>query len=112
MTSPSRGDVVLVSFVFAGEGAAKLRPAVVLSGPAYQRKRQAAIVAAITGHRAGRFLGDHLIEDWKEAGLIRPSYVTGIVRTIRNTMINKRLGTVTRRDMNGIDREYRRYLGF
>ena len=40
MTAHSRGDVVLVGFVFAEESGKKFRPAVVISTPAYHRVRQ------------------------------------------------------------------------
>ena len=40
MTAYSRGDVVLVGFVFAEESGKNFRPAVVISTPAYHRVRQ------------------------------------------------------------------------
>jgi mRNA-degrading endonuclease toxin of MazEF toxin-antitoxin module len=42
MTGSSRGDVVLVAFVFSDESGAKLRPAIVVSSPSYNRGRQEA----------------------------------------------------------------------
>ena len=56
MIDYSRGDVVLVGFVFSDESGRKLRPAVVISSPAYNRARQEVIVAAITSNvRAALF---------------------------------------------------------
>lgn len=40
MTAYSRGDVVLVGFVFSDESGRKLRPALVVSSLAYHRGRQ------------------------------------------------------------------------
>ena len=40
MIAYSRGDVVLVSFVFSDESGRKLRPAVVISSAAYNRARE------------------------------------------------------------------------
>jgi mRNA interferase MazF len=68
MTDYNRGDVVLVGFVFSDESRRKLRPAVVISSPAYNRARQEVIVAAITSNVRRRFFGDHLLADWKERG--------------------------------------------
>jgi mRNA interferase MazF len=106
----SRGDVVLVAFVFADETGKKLRPAVIISTPTYHRKRQEAIVAAITSNVKRLTVGDHLIADWRGAGLLFPSLATGIIRTIRQTMIDRKLGTMPKPDMEAIDRELRRCL--
>jgi mRNA interferase MazF len=111
MTAYSRGDVVLVGFVFSDESGKKRRPAVVVSSPAYHRARQDVIVAAITGDVRRRLFGDHLIDDWKGAGLLFPSLGTGIIRTIRQTMIDRKLGTLAKPDLEGLDRGLRRSLG-
>lgn len=110
MTAYSRGDVVLVGFVFSDEAGKKLRPAVVISSPAYHRARQEVVVAAITSNVRRRLFGDHLIADWKGAGLLFPSLVTGIFRTIKRTMIDRKLGSMPKPDMEAIDRELRRSL--
>ena len=48
MTEYSRGDVVLVGFIFPDETGVKRRPAVIVSSEAYHQGRQEAIIAAIT----------------------------------------------------------------
>ncbi len=111
MTAYSRGDVVLVGFVFSDESGRKVRPAVVISSPAYHRARQEVIVAAITSNVGNRLFGDHLIGDWTGAGLLFPSVVTGILRTIKRTMIARKLGSMAKPDLQGIHRELRRSLG-
>jgi len=110
MTAFNRGDVVLVGFVFADESGRKLRPAVVLSARAYQRGRQEVIVAAITSNVRRRLFGDHLIADWKKAGLLFPSVTTGILRTIKQTMIDRRLGAMTMPDLDSVELQLRRSL--
>lgn len=111
MTAYSRGDVVLVGFVFSDESGRKLRPALVLSSPAYHRGRQEVIVAAITSNIRRRLFGDHLIADWRGAGLLFPSSVTGILRTIKRTMIDRKLGAMPKTDMEAVHKELRRFLG-
>jgi len=111
MTAYSRGDVVLVGFVFSDESGKKFRPALVLSSPAYHRGRQEVVVAAVTSNIRRRLFGDHVIADWKGAGLLFPSLVTGILRTIKRTMIDRKLGTMPKSDMQAVDRELRRSLG-
>ena len=111
MTGYSRGDVVLVAFVFSDEAGRKLRPAVVISSSAYHRARQEIVVAAITSNVRRRLFGDHLISDWKGAGLLFPSVVAGIIRTIKPTMIERKLGSLGKPDLEAVERELRRCLG-
>lgn len=111
MTGYRRGDVVLVGFVFSDESGKKLRPAAVVSSPAYHRARQEVVVAAITSNVRRRLFGDHLIADWRGAGLLFPSVMTGILRTIKRTMIDRRLGSLARSDVEAFDRQLRQSLG-
>ena len=111
MTAFRRADVVLVGFVFSDESGRKLRPAVIISAAAYNRARQEVVVAAITSNIRRRLLGDHLIADWKGAGLLFPSLVTGIYRTISRTMILRKLGAMARPDQQAVERAIRRSLG-
>ena len=111
MTAYDRGDVVLVSFVFSDESGKKLRPAAVISSAAYNRSRQEIVVAAITSNVRRRLFGDHPLTDWKAAGLLFPSVVTGIVRTIKQTMIDRKVGNMPRSEMVAIDVKLRQSLG-
>lgn len=111
MTSYQRGDVVLVGFVFSDESGAKLRPGVIVSSAPYNRGRQEVIVAAVTSNVKRRLFGDQSITEWQRAGLLFPSLATGILRTIKRSMIARRLGALTRRDLAGIDRRLKRSLG-
>ncbi len=107
MTRYSRGDVVLVSFIFTDETGVRQRPAVIISSDAYHRGREEAIIAAITGRTDRILVGDHLISDWRGAGLLLPSVATGIIRTIKQDMIARKLGAMPRVDMQAIDSKLR-----
>ena len=110
MTAYRRGDVVLVGFVFSDESGKKLRPALVISSPAYNRGRKEIVVAAITSNVRRRLFGDHLIVDWKGAGLLFPSVATGILRTVARAMIDRKLGVMAKVDMDSLDNVLRRSL--
>ena len=110
MTACKRGDVVLVGFVFSDESGRKFRPALVISSPAYGREMKEVVVAAITSNTGRRLFGDHLIRDWKSAGLLFPSVATGIIRTVARGIIDRKLGVMGKADMDAIDRELRRSL--
>jgi mRNA-degrading endonuclease toxin of MazEF toxin-antitoxin module len=111
MTGFRRGDVVLVSFVFANESGSKTRPVLVVSSAVYHRGRREAIVAAITSNLKRRLAGDHVVKNWQEAGLLFPSVVTGILRTIERGMVQKRLGSLSIPDLEAVESELRSSLG-
>ncbi|MGH3184859.1 MAG: type II toxin-antitoxin system PemK/MazF family toxin [Streptosporangiaceae bacterium] len=102
-----RGDIVLVAFVFADERGVKRRPALILSCQAYHRRRDEAILAAITSNTQRLFFGDTLVEAWANAGLLFPSVVTGVVRTIKREMILRRLGALSPLEMHAVERRLR-----
>jgi mRNA interferase MazF len=111
MTEYNRSDVILVSFTFSDESGERRRPAVIVSSDAYHQSRQEAIIAAITSRTDRILAGDHLISDWQGAGLLFPSVATGIIRTIKQGMIAKKLGTMPRPDMQAIEDKLRDALG-
>jgi mRNA interferase MazF len=104
MINCNRGDIVLINFVFSDESGQKLRPAVVVSSSVYQHGRKEVIIAAITSQIDHLLVGDHLIQDWAKAGLLYPSVATGIIRTIKQAMINRKLGVMPLTDMLAIDK--------
>ncbi len=111
MTGYSRGDVVLVGFVFPDETGVKRRPALVVSSDAYHQGREEVIIAAITSRTDRVLVGDYLITDWRDAGLLFPSVATGIIRTIKQGMIACRLGSLGERDLRGVDKNLKLAMG-
>jgi mRNA-degrading endonuclease toxin of MazEF toxin-antitoxin module len=110
MTAYKCGDVVLVGFVFSDESAQKLRPVLVISSSAYNRGRKEVVVAAITSNVRRRLFGDHLVEDWKGAGLLFPSVATGILRTVTRGVIDRKLGVMATASMSTVANALRRSL--
>lgn len=89
------------------ETGVKRRPAVILSSDAYHQSRQEAIIAAITRRTDRVLVGDQLIANWREAGLLFPSVATGIIGTIKHGMIARKLGAMATQDMQEIDNRLR-----
>jgi len=111
MTNCSRGDIVLVRFIFADEEGIKQRPALIVSSNRYHKSRQEAIVAAITSNVSRLLYGDHKIRGWREAGLLFPSTVTGILRTIKQDMIIRKIGALRASDFQMAERSLQDALG-
>jgi mRNA interferase MazF len=102
MTGFNRGDVVLVNFVFSDESGVKHRPGLIISSQTYNEGRDEVIVAAITSRIDRILVGDHLIINWQDAGLLFPSVATGVIRTVRKEMITRKLGTMSSGDLKEI----------
>lgn len=112
MISYRRGDVVLVKFLFSDGKGIKLRPALVLSSKDYNANRKELIMAAITSNVERRLIGDTRLSDWKEANLLHPSLVTAIIRTIKQDMVERKLGRLSENDFRIVERNLRDVLGF
>ncbi|OLC50224.1 MAG: hypothetical protein AUH43_05635 [Acidobacteria bacterium 13_1_40CM_65_14] len=110
MTSCNRGDVVLVKFVFADEKGAKQRPGLIVSTAGYHQGRREAILAAITGNVGRLLIGDYKVDAWRESGLLYPSTVTGIIRTIKQDMIVRKMGELPGSEVTLVDAKLREVL--
>src|SRR5437588_4483575 len=110
MTSFSRGDVVLVKFVFADEKGAKQRPGLIVSTDQYHQGRRETILAAITSNVGRLLVGDYKVKAWRESGLLSPSIVTGIVRTIKHDMIAGKLGELRVPELHTVEDKLREIL--
>lgn len=110
MTSFSRGDVVLVKFVFADEKGAKRRPGLIVSTDRYHQGRRETILAAITSNLTRLLVGDYKIKAWRESGLLSPSIVTGIVRTIKHDMIASKMGELPASELHSVEDKLREIL--
>ncbi len=82
-TGYSFGDILLVPFPFTDQSAAKRRPAVVVSAERYNREHADLIIMAIGSQtRPGSMPGEMQVNDWKSAGLLKPSAVKPVITTI------------------------------
>ena len=111
MTTCNRGDVVLVRFMFADEKGVKQRPGLILSQAGYHEGRREAIMAAITSNVGRLLTGDHRLKAWRETGLPFPSIVTGIIRTIKQDMIVRKLGELATDDLRALEDKLRTSIG-
>jgi len=54
--------------------------------------------------------GDHKIKGWREAGLLYPSIVTGIIRTIKHDMIASKMGELPEPELRAVEDKLREIL--
>jgi mRNA interferase MazF len=89
------GNVILVPFPFTSQSAAKRRPAVVVSNRAYNGARPDVVVMAITSQlRPIAGPGEVWIEEWRAAGLLKPSAVKPVIATFEQSLVLRPLGTL------------------
>lgn len=102
MTNFKSGDIVLIEVIFSEQNESKKRPALIISTDEYNKNRKDIIIAAITSNTSRILLGDTLIDDWKKAGLLCSSVVTAIIQTIKNDMIIKKLGGLSKNELENV----------
>jgi hypothetical protein len=56
--------------------------------------------------------GDTQIKQWKQANLLFPSLVTGIIQTVKGQMIERKLGTLAEEDFQNVRQALKISLGF
>jgi mRNA interferase MazF len=110
-TTYKRGDIVLLPFPYTDQTGSKRRPAVILSTDAYNLRRWDIIVAPITSNVAGGQPDDTLIHDWAAAGLLSPSIVKGVLGTVEQSLVLRKLGTLSAADLREVERTMAGALG-
>lgn len=95
----SFGDIVLVPFPFTSQAASKQRPAVIVSSSPYNQAKPDIILMAITSQfRPSPALGEVWLQDWRAAGLLKPSAIKPVLATLEQALIIRQLGTLTHAD--------------
>jgi mRNA interferase MazF len=103
-----RGDVVLVPFPFSDLSGVKTRPAVVVSGSLYHAMEPDLLLAAITSNvTSAKGPLDHVLTDWRQAGLRFPSAFKPVLFTLDPVRILHHIGTLAPGDLAAVDRRLR-----
>ena len=94
-----QGDVLFVEIAFSGSVGSKRRPVIILSTEAFHLAGTKIVIAGITSNLAPPSRpGDVTLEDWAQAGLLKPSSVRGLITTIDRNEVIRTLGALTERD--------------
>ena len=108
-----RGDVLFAEILFSGSIGSKRRPVVVLSTDEFQISGSKMIVAGVTSTIAPPFRpGDVILNDWSQAGLVKPSAVRGLVTVIDRNQIVRRLGRLSDKDFANVEQGVAGIMGF
>lgn len=108
-----RGEVLFAEIQFSGSIGSKRRPVIVLSTEEFQQAGFKLIVAGITSTIAPPYRpGDVLLNDWQQAGLVKPSAVRGLVTVIDRNQIVRRLGRLSTSDLTLVEQSVAGIMGF
>lgn len=100
MTSFEFRAIVLIAFPFTDQTGSKQRPAVVISSKAYQESKPDIILMAVTSQiKTKTVLGEVIIDEWKTAGLLKPSVIKPVIFTAEKRLIRKKLGQLKETDI-------------
>ena len=100
-----RGEVILVPFPFSDLSATKVRPAVILSSATYHKSEPDLLVGAITSQIAGAIHSvDHVLKDWKSAGLKFPSAFKPVIFTLDPKRVIHKVGMLSKSDLGQVDK--------
>jgi len=106
------GDIVLVPFPFTDQTTTKKRPAVVVSSDAYHRDRPDLILMAVTSQvRPATRVGEAAVQQWKEAGLLKPSVLKPLLATVEKRLVIRKLGKLEDQDRDALRRSLKTILG-
>ena len=106
------GDIVLVPFPFTDQSAGKKRPAVVISSEIYNNERPDLIIMAVTSQaKPSSMVGEVIVQEWRDAGLLRPSVIKPVITTIEKSLVIRTIGQLKEDDMKALEEMLTMILG-
>jgi len=112
MTNSEFGDIILVPFPFTDQSTSKKRPAVVISSSPYNTERPDLIIMAVTSQlKPSRTIGEVIIQDWRAAGLLKPSAIKPVITTIEKRLVIKAMGRLRADDSTALKESLKTILG-
>lgn len=100
--------MILVRYPFSDLSGSKVRPALVVQVPHPSRDH---LIVPLTSRLSPLQPGEFVLTDWATAGLNVPSAVKRGLYTVHTSLILKHIGTITARDVSGVDLSLRQWLG-
>jgi len=105
-------DLVRVPFPFSDRAASKMRPALVLSRPAFHGRSGHLLLAMVTSSAQAPWPLDWEILDLQGAGLKRPALVRMKLFTLDGRLLREHLGSLGEPDRLGVTRHLRELIGW
>ncbi len=108
MPSYLRNEVVLVRYPFTSLAGSKVRPAVVVNAP---HVSQDVLIVPLTSKTTSLLPGEFVLSEWAAAGLNVASAVKRGIFTVHQSLVIKRVGTLSPPDAAQVENALRGWLG-
>ena len=99
ITAYKKWNIILVPFPFTDLKAVKKRPALIISPDEYNEKMDIVIVFITSKLDSEYRLGDYKILEWKKSNLPKPSLIRMKFATIDKSIIVKKIGKLSEKDV-------------
>lgn len=106
-----RWDIVLLPFPFTDLKATKKRPALILSPIEYNSGPDVLVMFVTSNLKTKPKQGDHILTEWKQAGLPKPSMTRMKIATIDKTLVVKKIARLTKKDQQALAENIREFFG-
>jgi mRNA interferase MazF len=104
--------VVDVPFPFIDTPRQKIRPALVLSNPAFQKANGAIVLAMITSAERSVWMFDSALSDWRGAGLRKACVIRWKLFTLDAAFIRGPRGRLSARDRKAAKKGFKEVFAF
>jgi len=104
-TAYKKWELVLISFPFTNLKSEKKRPSLIVSPDEYNRGPDVVILFVTSKLNRPYRTGDYRIRDPKKAGLPKPSMIRMKFATIDKTIIKRKLGRLSEKDIKDFQKE-------
>ena len=98
--SYDKWDIVLVPFPFTDLTTSKKRPALIISPNEYNKNLDIVIVFITSKLDLEYRAGDYKIQEWEKSNLPKPSMLRMKFATIDKSLVVKKLGRLSEKDMS------------
>ena len=105
-------DVVAVPFPFTDRDASRRRPALVISNELFTRQHDQLVLSMITTTTNNAWLSDVSLTNWQEAGLKVACHFRLKLFTLDQSLILKKIGHLSSRDIKAIQAVLTKYIDF
>lgn len=109
----NRGEIYLDPFLYSDLAGSKRRPVCIVSAPVYNAGPDVVVAMVSSGARvAAPRLGDVVLKDWHQSGLLRPSVVrAGRLQVIERRLLSAQRGALSEADLDAVDEALKNVLG-
>ncbi|WP_324281811.1 type II toxin-antitoxin system PemK/MazF family toxin [Cyanobacterium aponinum UTEX 3222] len=106
--SYSKYEIILVRYPFSDLSSSKVRPAIIINSP---HPSQDYFIVPLSSRTQNLLSGEFVLKDWQNVGLNVVSSVKRGIFTIQESLIIKKIGSLTHDDIKTLEESLKEWLG-